>query len=230
MKKAYFLSFVLLCGVMLLERTAMAWDVIYDGSVMPNDPALGPCQWGTYMSDLSNCSSDGNDLHVSDQRTDAYAVFSRFAAPKDSPLTVEARVRVPNGDGTVLYAGTPTFYTLALLYSDRISVSFAPSPYATYTADLSLFRTIRIATDSQGQSYVWLDGDLLAQGLTSMGNQGDVLFGSISAAGVNESYWDYVAYSNDFLPVPEPASLLALAGGLAGVAIGAMRRRRHVLQ
>ena len=206
-----------------MPAVSRAWDLFYDGSVMPNDPALGTDSWIIH-GDVSNCSTDGDKLHVTDLWTNAYSVFSRFASPGNSPVTLEARVRVAAGDGTALIAGTPTFYTIVWLYSDRIDVKFVPTAPTTYEADLSQFRTVRIATDSSGQSFVWLDGVLLAKGSTSMGNQGDVLFGSNSRSGVNESYWDYVAYSNAFLPIPEPSSLLALVCGLG--AMGFVIRKR----
>jgi len=53
-----------------------------------------------------------------------------------------------------------------------------------------------------------------------------VWFGTAWSVGdTAEAYWDYVAYSAAFLPIPEPSSLLALAGGVAGLGGFALRRR-----
>jgi hypothetical protein len=52
-----------------------------------------------------------------------------------------------------------------------------------------------------------------------------VEFGSYLGAGSCDTYWQYVAYSKEFLPVPEPGSLIALAGGLAGIGAGALWRK-----
>ena len=54
----------------------------------------------------------------------------------------------------------------------------------------------------------------------------DVYFASASGT-ASSSYWDYVAYSDAFLPVPEPSSMLALAGGIAGITAFALRRKRR---
>ena len=209
-----------LCGA------CCAWEYFYDASTLPNDPSLGADEWRTFSgSDVSMCTTDGDILHVVDARTDKSAYFYRYSAPPLSPITMEARVRVASGWGTTVDVGTPSFRTLVSLYPDHVEASFSYGGWATYSADMTAYHTIRVATDSQGRSYVWLDGAEIAQGVTTVGNQGAVSFGGFSVAGLSESYWDYVAYSAAFLPIPEPFSLLTLACGLAGVGWAARSRR-----
>lgn len=228
MRRLFSAVMVAAVAVALLPNVAKAWDVMYDGSLLPNDPSLGANAWFAYHG-TSMCSSDGSVLRISDNPTVSPAAFLKSPSfPARSPVTVEARVRVASGEGVFLAAGETGFGTQLSLYSDHFQAWFggmSPAP-PPYTINLSVFRTIRIATNSQGQSYVWVDGLLVAQGDANTPQSGSVAFGAGGYSGyLGDSYWDYVAYSNAFLPIPEPSSLLALLAGLGG--FGAMLRRRR---
>jgi len=202
---------------------SLAWDLCYDGSVLPNDPSLGTGTWSVpYGQDPSPCSSDGDILHIPASGMSYY----RHAIPFGAPVTLEARFRVTSAIAwryAWLGAGTPSFMTSAELYTDK-AVSYVYGGALTYPADLTLFHTLRIATASTGDSFLWLDGQLIAEGLALPGCQVGISFGSQPAV---DSYWDYVAYSADFLPVPEPSSLAALGFAIAGLAMAAARRKRR---
>ena len=163
--------------------------------MLPEDASLGANQWSNYSgNDFSACSTDGNVLHIVDASTTAAACFYRHAAPASSPITVEARVRVASGEGSSLSVGTPSFLTSVQLTPSQLSTYF-DSAGQTYSEDMTVFHTIRIAINAQGQSYIWNDGTLVAQGLTSSGSQGGVMFGSVSAINLNDSYWDYAEHT-----------------------------------
>ena len=219
------------CAVMLIvclaifPAQATAWDYFYDCSVLPDDPSLGAGIWNKFSgNDYTQTFASDGILHITDTSADAAVVYGRFAVASGSPLTVEARVRIVYGEGTAIVAGTPAFATGLWLYSDRVDVYFQPQRASTYPLDLSQFRTIRIAMDSQRRSQVWIDDFLLVQGITFFSNQGDVTFGSLSNLGTNQSQWDYIACSAEFLPIPEPSSLMAL--GLMLIPAGAVILRR----
>lgn len=224
--KFTFLIFVLALMI-ALPTVSWSWDYFYDGSVLPNDPSLGVNMWDL-GGDLSMCITDGSALHIADDSTARGVSFSRSAASAGEPLTVEARIRVTSGNSTLLYIGTPSYTPSLELYSDHL-VAHLNYTTMTYTTDLSSFRTIRVATTAQSgyyTSYVWLDGTLVMQGAAKPGgNYEDIIFGS-PWGGMGDSYWDYVAYSASFEPVPEPSSLAALAFGLLPFGAAAIRRRR----
>lgn len=211
-------------AVALLPNVARAWDHVYDGNGLPSSPSLGAGQW--YASpgmDTSICSSDGGVLHIADTNASMSALFSKYAIPTwNTPVTVEARVRVVSGIASVLVS-TPSFTTFLRLSASSLSASFAYPSAVIYDADFAVLRTVRVATNAVGDSWVWLDGTLVAQGRTTEGNQTGLAFGG--GGSVSDSYWDYVAYSNAFVPVPEPPSLFALLAGLG--ALGAMMKKRR---
>ena len=221
--------------IMLVPATVLGWDVWYTGDVTPTDPSLGDYGWTAWTMDHSLYTAQGGILSIVDDSTTAHVLFGRetWDIPPAVPLTVEARVSVASAtakNAVRLAATTMGFSTFVSLYPDRLVASFssrADAHEAVYLADLAAFRTVRIATDSSGHSCVWVDGVLAAEGWTSEGYQGGIMFGAGSTTGTSESYWDYVAYSKEYLPVPEPSSLIALAGGLAGLGGMALRRRRR---
>lgn len=215
---------VLFVLVTLCGSRASAWDYFYDGTVLPNDPLLGSGQWWPWPGmDTSVCSCDGGVLRIDDDRASMSATFYKFAVPTaGTPVTLEARVRVASG-AAVIDVGTPSFWTRVLVSADMLTTTFYQGVPLAYSADCSLFRTIRIATDSSGSSQVWLDGVLVAQGRTTVSNQGNLLFGSGSAT--SDTYWDYVAYSNAFVPVAEPSSLAVILTGLAACGETVRRKR-----
>ncbi|HET6453420.1 MAG TPA: PEP-CTERM sorting domain-containing protein [Armatimonadota bacterium] len=205
---------------------ANAWDTFYDGSQLPTDEG-----WSLGGNDISECSTDGNALRILDNRTDASAYFRKTVSAKGQPITSEARLMVAGAsetDTVQMLVSNLSFSTLLAFTPSQISVQFdwQEQSWLSFPADLSHYRTVRVATDSQGNSYVWLDGNLLTVGTTHVGGQGSMYFGAIGYAPTSESYWDYVAASPEFLPIPEPSSLLALAGGLIGLGGLALRRRR----
>lgn len=210
--------------VVALPAVSSAWDHVYDGSVLPNDSSLGADRWAS-QGDLSMCSTDGNILRLDDTRTDALEGFSRGA--EAGPITMEARVHTTSGsDVSYMAIGTPSFSTSTYLYPGYLQVFFDYSNLpVTYSGDLTTFHTVRVAISAQGQCYVWLDQTLVAQGVTHVGGQGTVSFGGSSESGLGQSYWDYVAYSNAFFPIPEPSSFLALGSGL--LALRTLIRRRR---
>ncbi len=97
----------------------------------------------------------------------------------------------------------------------------------TYSVDLSEFQTIRVALDGEGGAFVWLNDAPLYSSTSSHGDvqQADAQFYAYPGS-PSSSYWDYVAYSSAFLPVPEPPSPLALGLGLLPLAGVALRKRR----
>lgn len=221
--KTLHIIFTLILLSIALGSSAWSWDYMYDGSMVPNDSRLGTNKWLTCSDyDPSVASSDGDLLHITNTSTSVAAVYLRYAGPANTPLTMEARVRVTSG-WIALYAETPSFATVVGMSPDQVSIlASSHNPSATRPVS-SEFHTIRIATDEQAQTYVWVDGVFVVHDTANLRYQGNIsFFGSCPS----DSYWDYVAYSNAFIPlaIPEPSSLLALLAGVGGIGSVAWRR------
>ncbi len=178
---------LLIATMLSTPVVSWAWDVHYDGGVLPNDASLGADAW-VAGGDTSMCSIDGGSLLIDDPDSVDWVSFSRSAAPAGSPLTVEASVCVAAGSAALLYAGTPSYAVQVDLFSDHLNVlNVGPGGFVTCPVDLSSFSTVRVATAVQSGSYVsyvWVDGILLAQGaVPARGNDFDVEFGSLWTAG-----------------------------------------------
>ena len=221
--------FCALVLAMVAPSSSWAWDHVYDGSVLPNDASLAN-RWavGGTGGGIAMCSTDGDVLCINDTRTDTCVFFSKGAQP--GPITMESGVRVAtvSGQCVSMAVGTASFSTAVNLYPGYLQVFFDyGNPPVTYSADLTAFHALRVAINAQGQSYVWLDQTLIAQGATHVGGQGGIYFGGTSVGGLGQSYWDYVAYSASFDPVPEPSSLASLCVGLLPLPFAMKRPRRN---
>lgn len=205
---------------------SMAWDTYFDGSQLPTQEG-----WTFGGTDTSQCSTDGDALRILDNGSNADAYFLKVISSYGQPITSQARVRVAGASdlGSVfLHATNGKVGTLLSFFPGELRISFGwgPDTWLSFPADFSSFHTVRVAIDSQDSSFVWLDGELLAEGVAHS-SQGAMIFGAYSVPGTSDSYWDYVAASPEFLPIPEPSSLLALGGGVMGLAGLAVRRRRR---
>jgi len=118
-------------------------------------------------------------------------------------------------------------YAYVRIYSDHLAmIQFETTPVSYYD-DFTSFRTIRLACDGVSRACVWVDDQPAFSWLYGTGGQDGINFGSYTytSDAAFDSYWQYVAYSKAFLPVPEPSSLLALFASLAATGAIGIRRK-----
>lgn len=223
--------FITLVSLISFPTASRAWDLVYDGSVLPNDPSLGTSRWvvGGIGNGLSMCSTDGDLLYIDDALPDVYVYFMRDAPPPLTPFTMESRVRVADESEqpASMGIGAFSFSVGVAIYPSYLQVCSGYEIPVTYWADMSIFRTLRVAVNAGGEFYVWLDQALVAQGTSNASGQGIITFGSKAREGLSRSYWDYVAYSASFVPVPEPSTLFSLSFALLAASVGVRWRRRE---
>ena len=212
-----------------------AWDVTYNGSVLPNSSLLGSAVWQEDSNNyLGACSTQNGILHLVDQSTAATARFYREGSmnlPAGTDVTIETRGKVvsstspygPDYSGVGFGFSTGSGGGFLALWPDKLSIMYGGSNYQTfYSLDMTQFHTIKMAmTSSDRNVTVWVDGVQALSGRATGGNnKGGIQFGTTSVPGAtSDSYWDYLSYT-----IPEPSSLLALLAGLGGFAL---RRKRN---
>ena len=217
---------VLICSV-----GGYAWEVEYDASTGLLPTSASP-PWKLFVqNDPTPTIADGI-LRIQHTGSGNYVEYSREGCAIDAgvPVTVEARMHVAGTSVGAARVSVQTDSGSACLnvYPDHLAaVDYPAGGWVTLSGDFTTFRAIRVAYDGGTRAYAWVDDQpAFSWGVPGQGQDG-VNFGSDLGAGPCDSYWQYVAYSKEFLPVPEPSSLLALAGGLAGLGGMALRRRRR---
>lgn len=201
---------------------AFGWEVKYDASLglLPSETSQPwkPVIKGTNLSSVS----DGI-LNIRNNLNSSYYNREVWAINAGVPVTMEARMRLDASSigSTKLSIQTKGCYINLDVYTDRIGGR------NSYYSDFTTFHTIRLAYDGANHAYVWVNNKFaLSWSLTGAAGQNGISFGTDDSNGPYDSYWQYVAYSKEYLPVPEPSSLLTLLGGIAGLGGLAMRRRR----
>ena len=224
--------FLLLC----CSEIGAGWDVTYDADSMPQDAG-----WSLYAVGVpgssAECAARDGVLSLLDSRTDSTTLFLKEdpALATSETLTVEARVRVVSAANfadldAVSLGGSIGYGGSVRLWPDRIATLYrGDNVFRVHSVDMTVFHVIRLAIDKRPfvpTLRVWLDGTQVFAGPAPGVLPRGIFFGtSLIADATSESYWDYVRYSNEYLPVPEPSGLLALAGGMSGL-LALSRRRR----
>ncbi len=215
------------------------WQVAYEANTLPD--VANPAWRAFPIGPLAEASVSEGILRINDTVPERRPAYMREiqAIPFGTPITLEARLRVASEGGA-----TADAYPVVLAVSTngyglgRAFVSISPTALATkygYDAewqvvpfDARAFHVYRIALAGNGTFSIWADGALVFAGAATTAHQTGIHFGAnLSEDLVSDSYWDYVRYSNEYLPVPEPSGLLALAGGMSGL-LALQRRRAQV--
>jgi hypothetical protein len=206
---------------------ACGWEVEYDASTGLFPSEASP----VWQSDSHGApvSLEDGVLHIGDSISGG-ADYRREATAIGAgvPVTMEAQMRVvSSSDGEAgLQISTYSVLIYPGVFPDHIVAVDRYYQAHVFWGDFTTFHTIRLAYDGSDSAYIWVDNQLAlsfvapAWSLAS-GSPGGVSFGSYSS----DSYWQYVNYSKQYLPIPEPSSLAAFLAGSVGFG-AAMRRRR----
>jgi len=210
---------------------AASWEYVYDGTKLPDDPALGDKVWkvfnkGIKTSEVCEITPEG-ELHITDP-SDKVCFFYR--EHKDlSHTTLEARVKVLSQSGppyTVcleIEDGPDTTYLC--LFPDHITLVGGP----THMVDMTEYRILRMVRDGKTVT-VYVDDEKVIEGLVGgdTSSRHAITFGAGSTPGTGEHYWDYVVYTTKgaFSPEDLPnyqSSLPVESGGKLAICWGKLK-------
>ena len=217
-----------LVSLAVLPVAAGAWDVRYDAT-SGLLPTVASPSWNVFYRTDPTPAIVGNALRMQHLAGGAYLHYGREQAiVAGVPITLETRMHVTSDSVGAPHISIQTLGCLAYvqIYADHLNTWELGRPI-TFASDLTTFRTIRLAYDGVSRAYVWVDDQPAFSWVCGTGGQDGINFGSYTYIGdaAFDSYWQYVAYSKEFLPVPEPSSLLVLAVSLAGIGAAVVRRR-----
>lgn len=239
MKTIFAIPVLVLLIAMFSINNVYAWDVYFDGSADPDAAYFGLSAWqGDDNNYLGQCTTQEGIYHLVDQNPVSTVRFYRegsFGLEYPTDLTVEARVKIVSASSKVSYVPvlgfgiTSSAGSYVGLWTDKIGVRYGDSNETTfYSVDMTQYHTIRLATrNSDSSVVVWVDGIQALAGQANGGSgDGGVEFGMTPyVTDTADSYWDYVAYSKAYSPVPEPSTLLGFGSSLLCLAGFAIRKR-----
>lgn len=217
---------LLMALIQAYEVPAASWEYIYDGTKIPDDPALGDGAWKVFgTSAICKITPDG-ELHIVDP-ADKVCFFMRDI---DNPfhVTYEARLKVLSQSGpgyTVDFTlEDGVLMTSVYLYPDRIE-----RPGASHKVDMTKYHILRMTRDDDDVT-VYLDDEKVIEGRAG-GDSGDrkaFTFGAGSTSGTAEHYWDYVAYTTAGAFSPEelpnyPSTLTVESKGKVAIIWGMLK-------
>ena len=190
--------------LMLAATGAYAWDVVYDASTGLLPTEASP-EWQLFGGGVMPTISEGLLRIQGNDANYAYYLREAWAIEAGVSVTMEARMRVEENSSrapTMLIQTTDRSITLNV-YGDYIQAyDWASMSYISFYSDFTTLQTIRMAYDGETKAYVWVNDQLALEWALSYssGNYKGIGFGSYWY-GAFDSYWEYVAYSKEFLPV-----------------------------
>lgn len=173
--------------------------------------------------------SDGL-LRIQHVTGSSYYCREAWAIDAGIPVTMEAKMRVDASSigAPQLSIQTKGCYAALNIYSDHLQAyDWSSKNNVVFYGNFTALPTIRMAYDGGTNVYAWVNNQpALSWTLSGSAGQNGISFGTYISTDAFDSYWQYVGYSKQFLPVPEPSSLLALASGIAGLGGFVLRRKR----
>jgi len=203
-----------------------AWDVQYDAGTGLLPTAASPT-WRGGITGTDTVAIVGDALRLEHSAGSVYYGREQWEIGGGVPVTLEARMCVDSSSHGVAVIAIETrgAYASLSVLPDRIGAYDWENGNIEYMGDFTAYHTFRVAYDGGTRVYAWVDRSLaLSWGLSGAAGQGGVSFGTPAYSAPSISHWQYVAYSKEFLPIPEPSSLLAVLAGAVGC-VGWRRRK-----
>lgn len=223
-KVAIFVTFIVVACTM----NAYAWGVTYDANTNQLPTGVSPA-WTSVILGSNTATVSNGLLRIQHITGSSYYYREAWAIDAGIPVTMEAKMRVDASSigAPQLSIQTKGCHASLNVYSDHLQAYDWPSKSnVVFYENFTVLQTVRMAYDGENNVYAWVNNQLaLSWTLSGGAGQNGISFGTYNSADVFDSYWQYVSYSKQFLPVPEPSSLLGVSSLLFTLAGFAIRRR-----
>ena len=186
---------------------ALEWEFIYEGDILPNDPALGDDVWKVEGSiDFAEVTDQG-ELHINDVgEVHCFFLYNVADVALMQQATIEARVKVLSQSGSadfeVLVGMQDGSNSKWLdLFPDHIKLD---SGNLTYDVDMTQYHILRMTRD-EGEITIYLDDEEVMRGPHVGGGESwrGFIFGAGCTKCMSEQYWDYLVFTTEGAFTPE---------------------------
>jgi len=194
------------------------WEYIYEGDILPDDPALGDDAWELKGDNKFAEVTDNNELHIDDVgENHCFFLYNLTDINLMQQATIEARVKVLSQEGSanfeVLVGMQDGSRSQWLdLFPDHILLNNTGS---TYDVDMTDYHVLRMVRDV-GDIYIYVDDEeVIGEAYNGAGESWiGFIFGAGCTACKSEQYWDYLVFTTEggFSPeeLPSYASTLSV--------------------
>ena len=201
-----------------LLAAELEWEYIYEGDILPDDPALGDDAWALQGDNTFAEITDQNELHIDDiGQNHCFFLYNLQDVALMQQATIEARVKVLSQEGAanfeVLVGMQDGSRSQWLdLFPDHILLN---NTNITHDVNMTEYHILRMVRDG-ADIFIYVDDEeVIGEPYAGAGESWiGFIFGAGCTACKSEQYWDYLVFTTEgaFSPeeLPSYASTLSV--------------------
>ncbi len=185
----------------------LEWEFIYEGDILPNDPALGDDVWKVEGSIKFAEVTDQGELHIDDiGQVHCFFLYNVADAAVMEQATIEAKVKVLSQSGSADFEVLMGMQDGARskwldLFPDHIKLDNSAN---THDVDMTDYHILRMTRDAE-EVTIYVDDEEVIRGPHVGGGESwkGFIFGAGCTKCMSEQYWDYLVFTTEGAFTPE---------------------------